>query len=58
MNMTTRTMTTTRSRFLHALAAAAACALVVLSAPAGGTQAQSDANQIVPPAAFKDLKWR
>lgn len=41
-------------------AAAVAVVLVVVGSPRHETavRAQSDANQVVPPAAYKDLKWR
>ncbi|HUE89643.1 MAG TPA: hypothetical protein VMO26_26505 [Vicinamibacterales bacterium] len=53
-------MTISRSRFVPvSLAAALLAALVIASVPAPQTLlAQSDANQIVAPAAFKDLEWR
>jgi photosystem II stability/assembly factor-like uncharacterized protein len=45
---------------LRRLAVVAAVAVCLLGAPAPNTAliAQGDANAIVPPAAFKDLKWR
>ena len=45
------------STLLRAAGAAALTALVLFS-PAPVLDAQGDANQLVPPAAFKDLKWR
>ncbi len=53
-------MNTTRFRSLRLLSAAAVTALLVSVAPARqpALHAQGDPNQIVPLAAYKDLKWR
>lgn len=45
------------STLLRAAGAAALTALVLFT-PSPALEAQGDANQLVPPAAFKDLKWR
>ena len=47
----------THSIFVRAALAIAATALVIAS-PSTPIQAQGDANQVVPVAAYKDLKWR
>ena len=54
-------MKTTRSRVVRALAAAALLTTLVSHGAASDSSAllaQGDANQIVSPTAFKDLKWR
>ena len=57
-------MKTTRSRFARALAGAALLTALVSHASSGTSEllaqsgAAQDANQLVSPAAFRDLKWR
>lgn len=52
-------MNISRSRLVrHAVAAASLAALVLAAAPDLSVRAQSDPNQLVPAAAYKDLKWR
>ena len=48
----------THSTFVRALSVTALTALIFTSAPAPRVAAQSDANQLVPANAYKDLKWR
>lgn len=46
------------SAFVRAVGIAALTTLIASSAPSPVVIAQSDVNQLVPPGAFKDLKWR
>ena len=46
------------STSVRALSAAALAALVFTTGSGPSARAQGDPNQIVPPAAYKDLKWR
>ena len=48
----------THSIFVRAASAIAVAALVATSGSTPVMQAQGDANQLVPVAAYKDLKWR
>ena len=48
----------THSIFMRAAGAFALTALIVSTSTAPRVAAQGDANQVVPPNAFKDLKWR
>ena len=48
----------THSIFSRAFGALVLAALVVSFAPSSQVDAQADANQLVPPNAYKDLKWR
>ncbi|MGH9387455.1 MAG: WD40/YVTN/BNR-like repeat-containing protein, partial [Vicinamibacterales bacterium] len=43
---------------LRMIAALAFASLVVMTGPTQPLRAQGDANTIVPPIAFKDLRWR
>lgn len=51
-------MTVIRRFARLAVSATVLAALMGIPGPAARVTAQSDANQVVPPAAFKDLKWR
>ena len=44
--------------FARSAAAVALAALVAIPGAPASVSAQADANQLVPPNAFKDLKWR
>src|SRR5688500_8472614 len=46
------------SMIVRAATAVVLTALVIVSSATPPVHAQGDANQVVPPAAYKDLRWR